>query len=200
MMANNLWIPRSKRLKRPYQPRYNRDCFGELIQIDGSHHDWFEGRAAKCCLLVFIDDATGKLQHLRFCESESTFDYMISTCLYVEQHSKPLAFYSDKHSVFRVNQSSKKDTKMTQFGRVLSTLNIDIIFANSPQAKGRVERANRTLQDRLIKEMRLKGISVRLSKRMPGYPASLSSLIRSSPRWLLILRIYIGLSLKQPKN
>ena len=159
MTANDLWIPRSKRLKRPYQPRYNRDCFGELIQIDGSHHDWFEGRAAKCCLLVFIDDATGKLQHLRFCESESTFDYMISTRLYVEQHGKPLAFYSDKHSVFRVNQSSKKDTKITQFGRVLSTLNIDIIFANSPQAKGRVERANRTLQDRLIKEMRLEGIS-----------------------------------------
>ena len=158
MIAADLWIPRSKRLKRPYQPRYNRDCFGELIQIDGSHHDWFEGRAVKCCLLVFIDDATGKLQHLRFCESESTFDYMISTRLYVEQHGKPLAFYSDKHSVFRVNQSSKKDTKITQFGRVLSTLNIDIIFANSPQAKGRVERANRTLQDRLIKEMRLEGI------------------------------------------
>jgi hypothetical protein len=98
-----------------------------------------------------------------------------------------------------VNQSSKKDTKITQFGRVLSTLNIDIIFANSPQAKGRVERANRTLQDRLIKEMRLKA-SVRLSKLMSGYPASLSSSIRSSPRWLLILRIYIGLSLKQPKN
>ena len=82
MIAANLWIPRSKRLKRPYQPRYNRDCFGELIQIDGSHHDWFEGRAPKCCLLVFIDDATGKLQHLRFCESESAFDYMISTRLY----------------------------------------------------------------------------------------------------------------------
>ena len=158
MIAADLWIPRAKRLKRPYQPRYNRDCYGELIQIDGSHHDWFEGRAPKCCLLVFIDDATGKLQHLRFCESESAFDYMISTRLYIEQHGKPLAFYSDKHSVFRVNQSSKKDTKITQFGRVLSTLNIDIIFANSPQAKGRVERANRTLQDRLIKEMRLEGI------------------------------------------
>ncbi|WP_180000756.1 MULTISPECIES: ISNCY family transposase [unclassified Acinetobacter] len=158
MTANDLWIPRSKRLKRPYQPRYNRDCFGELIQIDGSYHDWFEGRAAKCCLLVYIDDATGKLLHLRFCEAETTFDYMLSTRAYIEQYGKPLAFYSDKHSVFRVNQSSKKDTKITQFGRVLSTLNIDIIFANSPQAKGRVERANRTLQDRLIKEMRLEGI------------------------------------------
>lgn len=84
---------------------------------------------------------------------------MISTLQYIEQHGKPLAFYSDKHSVFRFNQSSEKDTNITQFGRVLSTLNIDIIFANSPQAKGRVERANRTLQDRLIKEMRMEGIS-----------------------------------------
>ena len=158
MIAADLWIPRSKRLKRPYQPRYNRDCLGELIQIDGSYHDWFEGRAAQCCLLVYIDDATGKLQHLRFCEAETTFDYMLSTRSYIEQHGKPLAFYSDKHSVFRVNQSSKQETKITQFGCVLSRLNIDIIFANSPQAKGRVERANRTLQDRLIKEMRLEGI------------------------------------------
>ena len=159
MIAADLWIPRAKRLKRPNQPRYNRDCLGELIQIDGSYHDWFEGRASKCCLLVYIDDATGKLQHLRFCETESAFDYMISTRAYIEQHGKPLAFYSDKHSVFRVNQRSNKDTKITQFGRVLSILNIDIIFANSPQAKGRVERANRTLQDRLIKEMRLEGIN-----------------------------------------
>ncbi len=159
MTANDLWIPRSKRLKRPYQPRYNRDCFGELIQIDGSYHDWFEGRAAKCCLLVYIDDATGKLLHLRFCEAETTFDYMLSTRAYIEQYGKPLAFYSDKHSVFRVNQKSSQDSKITQFGRILNELKIDIIFANSPQAKGRVERANRTLQDRLIKEMRLEGIS-----------------------------------------
>ena len=78
--------------------------------------------------------------------------YMLSTRAYIEQYGKPLAFYSDKHSVFRVNQSRKKDAKIIQFGRVLSKLNIDIIFANSPQAKGRVERANRILQDRLIKE------------------------------------------------
>lgn len=159
MIAADLWIPRAKRLKRPYQPRYNRDCYGELIQIDGSHHDWFEGRAAKCCLLVYIDDATGKLLHLRFCEAETTFDYMLSTRAYIEQYGKPLAFYSDKHSVFRVNQKSRQDSKITQFGRILNELKIDIIFANSPQAKGRVERANRTLQDRLIKEMRLEGIS-----------------------------------------
>ncbi len=81
-----------------------------------------------------------------------------STRAYIEQYGKPLAFYSDKHSVFRVNQKSKQDSQITQFGRILNELNIDIIFANSPQAKGRVERANRTLQDRLIKEMRLEGI------------------------------------------
>lgn len=190
MTANDLWIPRSKRLKRPYQPRYNRDCFGELIQIDGSYHDWFEGRAAKCCLLVYIDDATGKLLHLRFCEAETTFDYMLSTRAYIEQYGKPLAFYSDKHSVFRVNQKSSQDSKITQFGRILNELNIDIIFANSPQAKGRVERANRTLQDRLIKEMRLE-VSVRLPKQMPGCPALLSSSIRSSPNVRETQRIYI---------
>ena len=112
----------------------------------------------KCCLLVSIDDATGKFCSTYASVSRNRRLTMISTRLYVEQHGKPLAFYSDKRSVFRVNQSSKKDTKITQFGHVLSTLNIDIVFANSPQAKGRVERVNRTLQDRLIKEMRLEGI------------------------------------------
>jgi len=100
-------------------------------------------------------DAAGKLLHLCFCEAETTFDYMLSTRAYIEQYGKPLAFYSDKHSVFRVNQKSRKDSQITQFGRILNELNIDIIFANSPQAKGRVERANRTLQNRLIKEIRL---------------------------------------------
>lgn len=135
MTANDLWIPRSKRLKRPYQPRYNRDCFGELIQIDGSYHDWFEGRASKCCLLVYIDDATGKLLHLRFCEAETTFDYMLSTRAYIEQYGKPLAFYSDKHSVFRVNQKSSQDSQITQFERILNELNIDIISPTHPRPK-----------------------------------------------------------------
>jgi hypothetical protein len=97
-----------------------------------------------------------------------------------------------------VNQSSKKDTKITQFGRVLSTLNIDIIFANSPQAKGRVERANRTLQDRLIKEMRWKA-SVRLSKRM-WLPCFIEQFNQKFAKMAFNPKIYIGLSLKQPKN
>ncbi|HIF9499486.1 TPA: ISNCY family transposase, partial [Photobacterium damselae] len=158
MIADGLWVPHFKRKPRVYQPRYRRDCYGELIQIDGSHHDWFEGRSNKCCLLVFIDDATGKLMNLRFSETESAFDYMVATREYLEQHGKPTAFYSDRHAVFHVSKRDAKTERLTQFGRVLHDLNIELICANSSQAKGRVERANKTLQDRLVKEMRLQGI------------------------------------------
>ncbi|ENN8379095.1 ISNCY family transposase, partial [Providencia rettgeri] len=159
MIAEGLWVPYVRRKPRVYQPRSRRDCLGELIQLDGSHHDWFEGRAPKCCLLVFVDDATGRLMHLRFGETESAFDYMLATREYIEKHGKPLAFYSDKHGVFRVNHPNGARTGTTQFGRVLHDIGVELICANSPQAKGRVERANKTLQDRLIKEMRLEGIN-----------------------------------------
>ncbi len=113
-----------------------------------------------CTLLVYIDDATSRLMHLRFVVTESTFAYFAATQGYLEAHGKPIAFYSDKHSVFRVNKPGGAATDgMTQFGRALHALNIEIICANSSQAKGRVERANKTLQDRLVKELRLVGIS-----------------------------------------
>lgn len=159
MTAEGLWRPHSRRRTRVYQPRYRRDCLGELVQIDGSHHDWFEGRAPKCCLLVFMDDATGRLMHLRFCDSENAFDYMMATRQYIDKHGKPVAFYSDKHAVFRVSGPESRRTGTTQFGRALRELAIELICANSSQAKGRVERVNKTLQDRLIKEMRLQNIS-----------------------------------------
>ncbi|WP_045375182.1 ISNCY family transposase, partial [Vibrio campbellii] len=159
MIADGLWVPHSKRKPRVYQPRYRRDCLGELVQIDGSHHDWFEGRADKCCLLVFIDDATGRLMNLRFSETESAFDYMLTTREYLNEHGKPVAFYSDKHSIFRVNQEKQKQVGQTQYARTLKELGIELICANSSQAKGRVERVNLTLQDRLVKEMRLQGIN-----------------------------------------
>ncbi len=159
MIADGLWTPHARRKPRVYQPRYRRDCLGELIQIDGSHHDWFEGRSDKCCLLVFIDDATGRLMNLRFSETESAFDYMLATQEYLHEHGKPIAFYSDKHSIFRVNQEKNKQVGQTQYGRVLNELGIELICANSSQAKGRVERANLTLQNRLVKEMRLQGIN-----------------------------------------
>src|SRR5215475_14170690 len=159
MIEAGLWRDRKQRRKRVHQPRSRRDCVGELVQVDGCEHWWFEDRGPQCTLLVFIDDATGRLMHLQFVESESTFAYFHAARAYLEAWGKPVAFYSDKHGVFRVNhQGALGGDGMTQFGRALHALNIDIICANSSQAKGRVERAHKTLQDRLVKELRLRGI------------------------------------------
>ena len=159
MKDAGIWLSRKQR-RTFHQPRLRRECLGELIQIDGSDHHWFEDRGPACTLLVFIDDATSTLMQLRFVTSESTFSYFEALDLYLATHGRPVAFYSDKHAVFRVaNQSAKSGHGMTQFGRALNELNIEILCANSSQAKGRVERANRILQDRLVKELRLAGIS-----------------------------------------
>jgi len=158
MVDAGLWLSRKQR-RTFHQPRLRREAYGELVQIDGSEHRWFEDRGPPCSLLVFVDDATGRLMQLCFVRSESAFTYFEALALYLKRHGAPIAFYSDKHSVFRV---AKKDAKggqgMTQFGRALCELNIEILCANSSQAKGRVERMNRTLQDRLVKELRLAGI------------------------------------------
>jgi len=160
MIRENLWTPRKAKKIVAHQMRERRACVGELVQIDGSPHRWFEDRAPACTLLVYIDDATGKLGELRFVKSESFFSYAEATRGYIERHGKPVAFYSDKHGIFRVNQPSVGlGENLTQFGRAMQELDIVIICANTPQAKGRVERANLTLQDRLVKEMRLLGIS-----------------------------------------
>jgi hypothetical protein len=159
MIEAGLWRDRKQRRKCIHQPRYRRDCVGELVQVDGCEHWWFEDRGPQCTLLVFIDDATGRLMHLQFVESESTFAYFHAARAYLEAWGKPVAFYSDKHGVFRVNHpGALGGDGMTQFGRALHALNIDIICANSSQAKGRVERAHKTLQDRLVKELRLAGV------------------------------------------
>ena len=173
MIQAGLWKDRDARRSRPYQPRYRRDCRGELVQVDGSKHWWFEDRGPQCTLLVFIDDATSELMHLKMVESENTFAYMDAMTAYIEAHGKPVAIYSDKHGVFRNNTASAKGDGMTHFGRALETLNIEVICANSPQAKGRVERANGTLQDRLVKAMRLEGLSTiaKANAFLPGYMA-----------------------------
>jgi len=157
MIEAGLWRDRKQR-KQVHQPRPRRECVGELVQVDGSEHWWFEDRGPQCTLLVFVDDATSRLMHLQFVESESTFAYFHAARAYLEAWGKPVAFYSDKHGVFRVNHpGALGGDGMTQFGRALHALNIDIICANSSPAKGRVERANKTLQDRLVKELRLAG-------------------------------------------
>jgi transposase len=160
LMAEGLWQPRRARRAVIHQLRERRARLGELVQIDGSPHDWFEGRAEKCTLLVFVDDATSRLMHLQFVEAETTFNYFAAVRSYIAAFGKPLAFYSDKFSVFRVNiPNALSGTGLTQFGRGMKELEIELICAHSPQAKGRVERANQTLQDRLTKELRLRGIS-----------------------------------------
>ena len=160
MIDAETWVPHSQRARRVYQPRRRRACLGELIQIDGCDHEWFEDRGPRCTLLVYVDDATSRLMELRFVDSESTFDYFASTQSYLNRHGKPVAFYSDRATIFRATGSEKrKEGASTQFSRALSELNIEIICANTPQAKGRVERAHLTLQDRLVKELRLRGIS-----------------------------------------
>jgi transposase len=153
-----LWKPKTRRAKRVFQVRQRRARFGELIQIDGSPHDWFEGRGPRCTLIVFIDDATSRLTALRFAPVETTRAYLEALRSHVLEHGRPLAFYSDRHGIFRVNaKDAKSGDGKTEFGRVADRLEIVPIHALTPQAKGRVERANQTLQDRLVKEMRLHG-------------------------------------------
>ena len=154
-----LWRPKTRRARRVHQPRERRPRFGELIQIDGSPHAWFEGRGPSRTLIVFIDDATGRLTALRFTPTETARGYLEALRSHVLKHGCPLAFYSDRHGIFRVNaKDAKSGDGKTEFGRVAERLRIEPIHARTPQAKGRVERANQTLQDRLVKEMRFRNI------------------------------------------
>jgi hypothetical protein len=185
MTEAGLWIPRKHRPPSIYQPRNRRSCVGELIQIDGSDHRWFEDRAPACTLLVYIDDATSRLMYLHFTYSESTFSYFEATRAYLERYGKPQAFYSDKASVFRANPKHHDEGPgLTQFGRVLYELNIDIWCANTSQAKGRVERANLTLQDRLVKELRLERISTLSAANAyaPAFMADFNQRFAKPPR------------------
>ena len=184
-IAVGLWIPRKLRPPKIQQPRMRRACIGELIQIDGCEHHWFEERGPASTALVYIDDATSRLMQILFTGSESTFGYFEATRQYLVKHGKPLAFYSDKASIFRVNHASATGGDgHTQFARALYELNIDGICANTPAAKGRVERAHLTMQDRLVKELRLEGISTIEAANgfIPTYVADYNALFAKIPR------------------
>lgn len=160
MIKENIWHGKKSKPAQYHPMRQRRSSLGEMVQIDGSHHDWFEGRGPRCCLLVFIDDATSQLLMLRFVPAETTQGYFDATRDYIMAHGRPERFYSDRHSIFRVNiKEAASGTGETQFSRAMREVGIKLICANSPQAKGRVEKANRTLQDRLVKELRLKSIN-----------------------------------------
>lgn len=165
MVKTGLWKVKRQHKVIIHPLRQRRKREGELVQIDGSFYPWFEDRGEECVLLVGIDDATGKLKRLLFVESESTWSYFHFSLEYIMEHGKPVSWYMDSHSVFRVNHTrgGSSDTTegngQTQFGRAMEELGIGCIFAATPQAKGRVERVNQTLQDRLVKYLRRLGVS-----------------------------------------
>jgi len=157
LIEEKLWRIKRKRSKH-YKWRPRKEHFGEMTQLDGSYHDWFEGRNEKCCLLAYVDDATSRVW-CKFAKRESCESIFMATKEYCLQHGKPLSFYADRGSVFKVNLNNPDEKLKTQFERGLEELDIKVIHARSPQAKGRVERFYKTVQDRLVKEMRLRNIS-----------------------------------------
>ena len=160
MIAAGLWKLKKEKHKAVHQPRLRRACFGELVQIDGSPHAWFEDRGEYCCLITFIDDATSKIVLARFFPAETTFAYMSMMGEYIKKYGKPAELYSDKHGIFRINAvEAKSGTGFTQFGRAMKELGITVHHASCAPAKGRVERSNLTQQDRLVKWLRIEGIS-----------------------------------------
>ena len=154
-----LWHGKKIKETSIHQRRERRASFGELVQIDGSPHAWFEDRGSSCCLILFVDDATSQVLYAQLESTETTAAYFRGMYAHFKTHGLPLAYYSDKHMIFRVSNAKITEANLSQFERVCKELGIEGICANSPQAKGRVERKNRVFQDRLVKEFRLAGIS-----------------------------------------
>jgi hypothetical protein len=163
LMESGQWQKRRKiRTHRHWRER--KSCFGEMLQLDGSHHDWFEGRRPKCVLMAYIDDATSRA-YGRFYEYEGTIPAMDSFKRYIRKYGIPMSVYMDKHTTYKspaepsLEDEINGTTPLSEFGRALTELEVEIIHAHSPQAKGRIERLFKTLQDRLVKEMTLRGIN-----------------------------------------
>jgi len=161
MLKAGIWQEKRRKRLVLHQSRLRRSHEGELVQVDGSPHDWFEGRNGKCTLLGYIDDATSKIKHLKFVLAESTSAYFRAFIEYLIKNGKPKSFYTDRLNVFKINndKTGYRKTGLSQVGRALKELGVELICANSPQAKGRIERLFSTLQDRLVKELRLRNIS-----------------------------------------
>jgi hypothetical protein len=164
MIREGLW--KARKHSPPHRIwRERRSCVGELVQLDGSDHDWFEGRGPRCVLILYIDDATSRLLYAEFVDVEDTLTLLSTTQAYLRRHGRPIAFYVDKDSIYKVNRQATLKEELqdlqpiTQFTRAMNELAIQVLPANSPQAKGRVERSFGTHQDRLVKELRLAGIS-----------------------------------------
>jgi hypothetical protein len=202
LLAGGKWTVRRRRQKHR-QWRERKACVGEMVQLDGSHHDWFEGRRDKCVLMVMVDDASTRLW-AQFSEEETTHASYDVFEGWVRKHGLPRSLYVDRDSIYRcegqpsiAEQLAGKAAPQTQFGRAMERLDVKVILANSPQAKGRVERMNGVLQDRLVKELRLLGISdleeanrflrtylVQFNRQFQRAPASALDAHRDVPRQL----------------
>jgi hypothetical protein len=199
LLAEGKWTLRRRRQKHR-QWRERKACFGEMVQLDGSHHDWFEGRGERCVLMVMVDDATNRVG-AQFFEEETTQASYDVLAGWVRQHGLPGSLYVDRDSIYRcegqasIAEQLAGQAPQTQFGRAMAQLGVKLILANSPQAKGRVERMNGVLQDRLVKELRLAGINDRvggnqflgkylagLNRRFERVAASTLDAHRAAPR------------------
>lgn len=200
LKSADLSTGRRRRVAKHRTRRPRKEHFGELVQLDGSRHDWFEGRRDWCCLMVIIDDATSRMV-ARFHEVESTAASMDVFAAWVARYGLPVEVYPDRHSIYRTDREATAEEALagkdpqTQFGRALESLGVGLRLAGSPQAKGRVERMNGTLQDRLVKELRLRGIATlqaanellasewfeELSQRFSKEPAKPANLHRAAP-------------------
>jgi len=162
LMEEGIW-KKHRRRKAHRQWRERKDRFGEMVQMDGSHHDWFEGRGPVSTFMGYIDDATGRV-YGRFYGYEGTIPAMDSFTRYSKKYGLPLAVYLDKHTTYKspaeptLEDELNGTEPLSEFGRALQELGVELIHAHSPQAKGRIERLFKTLQDRLVKEMRLEGV------------------------------------------
>ena len=164
MIRHNIWKLKKRKRSEYFSWRERRSSYGQLQQFDGSYHNWFEGRnplLPEACLLTSIDDATGKITYAKFDTNESTNAVFRFWWEYIKSNGIPSEIYLDKFSTYKINHPKAVDNTelMTQFRRAMKTLGVNVILANTAQAKGRVERLYGTLQDRLVKEMRLAGIS-----------------------------------------
>ena len=161
MIEENLWQPRKKKQSEYHSWRKRKSCYGEMLQFDGSYHHWVEDRGPEWCLLAAIDDATGIPTKAKFDTDEGIFPVFRFWNEYVQEHGKPHSIYLDKFSTYKMNQRAaiENHETQTQFRRAMNQLGIDPITAHSPQAKGRIEKMFNTFQDRLVKELRLRGIS-----------------------------------------
>lgn len=182
MIDAAVWQAKRQRKKRPFQLRERRAAIGDLVQIDGSPHAWLEDRGPRCTLIAFVDDASGRLQYARFEPAETTRAYLRGLRVYVAHCGRPVAVYSDRHSIFR--KHDPEDPEPTQFERAARALDIAPILALSPQAKGRVERAFQTLQDRLVKALRLAGVATLEAANafLPGFIAHYNARFARVPR------------------